>query len=71
MHNKVARTTETQRTACIGGNQGATKEDAEKLLRSDSVAFGGGGIMSPFEEQRTPVACFKCRRLGHRARDCM
>jgi hypothetical protein len=50
----------------------ATKEDAEKLLRSDSVTFGGGGIMvSPFEERRTPVACFRCRRFGHRARDCL
>jgi hypothetical protein len=50
----------------------ATKEEAEKLLKSDSVTFGGGGIMvSPFEERRTPVACSKCRRFGHRARDCM
>jgi hypothetical protein len=50
----------------------ATKEDAEKLLRSDSVTLGGGGIMvSPFEERRTPVACFRCRRFGHRARDCL
>ena len=29
----------------------ATKEDAEKLLRIDSVLFGGGAIVvSPFEE---------------------
>jgi hypothetical protein len=49
----------------------ATKEDAEKLLRADGVTFGGGIIVSPFEERRTPVACFKCRRFGHRARDCM
>jgi hypothetical protein len=50
----------------------ATKEDTEKLLRSDSVTFGGGGIMvSPFEERRTPIACFKCSRFGHRARDCI
>jgi Zinc knuckle len=50
----------------------ATKEDAEKLLGSDSVSFGGGGvIVSPFEERRTPVACFKCKRFGHRARDCV
>lgn len=50
----------------------ATKEEAEKFLKSDSVTFGGGGIlMSPFEERRTPVACFKCRRFGHRARDCL
>ena len=50
----------------------ATKEEAEKLLRSDSVTLGGGGIMvSPFEERRTPVACFRCRRFGHRARDCL
>ena len=50
----------------------ATKEEAEKLLQSDSVTFGGGGIMtSPFEERRTPVACFQCRRFGHRARDCI
>src|SRR5947208_13841494 len=49
----------------------ATKEDAEKLLRLDSVTLGRGGIMvSPFEERRTPVACFRCRRFGHRARDC-
>jgi hypothetical protein len=49
----------------------ATKEDAEKLLRSDGVTFGGGGIVvSPFEERCTPVACFRCRRFGHRARDC-
>jgi hypothetical protein len=50
----------------------ATKEHVEKLLRSDNVTFGGGGIIvSPFEERRTPVACFKCRRFGHRARDCL
>jgi len=50
----------------------ATKEDAEKLLKSDSVTLGGGGIMiSPFEERRTPVACFRCRRFEHRARDCL
>ena len=49
----------------------ASKEEAEKLLRSDSVTFGGGGLMiSPFEERRTPVQCFNCRRIGHRARDC-
>jgi hypothetical protein len=41
------------------------KEEAEKLLRSDGVMFGGGGIIvSPFEERRTPVACFKCTRLA-------
>ena len=50
----------------------ATKEDAEKLLKSDGVTFGEGGVMVLlFEEQRTPVMCFKCRRLGHRARDCL
>ncbi|PVH92754.1 hypothetical protein DM02DRAFT_508362, partial [Periconia macrospinosa] len=50
----------------------ATKEDAEKLLTSDGVTFGGGGIIvSPFEERRTPVAYFRCRHFGHRARDCM
>ena len=49
----------------------ATKEEAEKLLRSDGVTFGGGGLMmSRFEERRTPVLCFRCRRFGHRARDC-
>jgi hypothetical protein len=49
----------------------ATKEEAEKLLRSDGVTFGGGGLMmSRFEERRTPVLCFNCRRFGHRARDC-
>jgi hypothetical protein len=50
----------------------ATKEEAEKLLRSDSVTLGGGGIMVlTFEERRTLVACFRCRRFGHRARDCL
>lgn len=49
----------------------ATKEDAEKLLRSDSTTFGGGIVVSPFEDRRTPIQCFKCRRFGHRARDCM
>jgi hypothetical protein len=50
----------------------ATKEDTEKLLRSDSVTLGGGGIIvSPFEERRTPVACFKCRKFEHCARDCL
>ncbi|KAH7111319.1 hypothetical protein B0J11DRAFT_619907 [Dendryphion nanum] len=35
----------------------ATKEDAEKLLSSDSITFGGGGAFrSPFEEWGTPVA---------------
>ena len=49
----------------------ATKEDAEKLLESNSVTFGEGGIIvTPFEEQHTPVAYFKCRRFGHRVRDC-
>jgi hypothetical protein len=49
----------------------ATKEEAEKLLRSDGVTFGGGGLMiSRFEERRTPVLCFNCRRFGHIARDC-
>jgi hypothetical protein len=48
----------------------ATKEEAEKLLRSDSVTFGEGGlIISPFEERRTPVLCFNYRRISHRARD--
>ena len=50
----------------------ATKEDAEKLLGSGSVSFGGGAvIVLAFEERRTPAACFKCRRFGHRARDCV
>jgi hypothetical protein len=49
----------------------ATKEEAEKLLRSDGVTFGGGGLMmSRFEERRTRVLCFCCRRFGHRARNC-
>lgn len=39
----------------------AIKEDAEKLLGSDSVTFRGGAvIILLFEERRTPVACFKC-----------
>ena len=50
----------------------ATKEDAEKLLRINSVLFGGGAIVvSLFKEQRTLVACFKYRRFRHRARDCI
>ncbi|KAF2258295.1 hypothetical protein CC78DRAFT_479208 [Lojkania enalia] len=48
----------------------ATKEEAEKLLKSDSVTFRGGGIIvSQFEERRTPVAYYKCRRFRHRVRD--
>jgi hypothetical protein len=48
----------------------ATKEDAEKLLKSDSVTFGGGAVViSPFKERRTLVACFKCRRFRHSVRD--
>jgi len=50
----------------------ATKEDAEKLLRMDSVSFSGGAIViSPFKERHTLVACFKCKRFKHRARDCI
>jgi hypothetical protein len=50
----------------------ATKEEAEKLLRSDSVTLGGGGIIvSSFEERRTSVACFRYRKFEHRARDCL
>ena len=50
----------------------ATKEDVEKLLRIDSVLFSRGAIVvSPFEERRTLVACFKCRRFRYRARDCI
>lgn len=50
----------------------ATKEEVEKLLKLDSMTFGGGGILiSPFEERRMPVACFRCRRFGHRVRDCL
>ena len=49
-----------------------TKEDIEKLLRMDSVSFSRGTIIiSPFEERRTLVACFKCKRFRHRARDCI
>ena len=49
----------------------ATKTDAEKLLKADSVTFGGGSvIITRFEEQRTLVGYFKCRRFRHRARDC-
>ena len=49
----------------------AANEDAEKLLRSDSVTFGGGRVVvSLFKEQRTPVVCFKCCKFGHGARDC-
>ena len=35
----------------------ATKEDAEKLLTSNNVSFGGGAIIiSPFKERCTPIA---------------
>ena len=48
------------------------KEDVEKLLRLDSVSFSGGVILvSLFKEQRTLVACFKCKRFRYRARDCI
>jgi hypothetical protein len=50
----------------------ATKEDAKKLLKLDSVTFSKGRIIvSLFKEQRTLVACFKCRRFRHRVRDYM
>lgn len=50
----------------------AIKEEAEKLLKLDSVTFSGGGIIvSPFKKQRTLVAYSKCRRFKHYARDCM
>jgi hypothetical protein len=50
----------------------STKVDAERLLRTGSATFRGGAvIVSPFEERRTPIACFKCRRFGHKARDCI
>jgi len=50
----------------------ATKEDIEKLLRMDSILFSGGAIVvSLFKERYTPMACFKYRRFGHRARDYM
>jgi len=50
----------------------AAKEDMEKLLFLDNVSFGGGDvIVSPFEERRTLMQCFKCRRFGHRPRDCV
>ena len=49
----------------------ATKKEVEKLLQSDSVTFSGGGlIISPFKERRTPVQCFNCRRIGYRVRNC-
>lgn len=48
----------------------ATNKDAEKLLQSDSVTFGGGRVVvSLFKEQRTPVVCFKCRKFGYGVRD--
>lgn len=43
----------------------ATKEETEKLLRSDGVTFVRGGLMmSRFEERRTPVLYLHCRRFG-------
>ena len=46
------------------------KEDAEKLLRLDSISFSGGIIIvSLFKEQYTLVVYFKCRRFRYRARD--
>src|SRR5436853_7427531 len=48
----------------------ATKEDAEKLLRSDNVIFKRDTIIILlFEERRTPVACFKYRRFRYKVRD--
>ena len=50
----------------------ATKEDIEKLFRMDSVLFSGGAIVvSLFEERRTLVTYFKCKRFRYRARDYM
>ncbi|KAF2201385.1 hypothetical protein GQ43DRAFT_431679 [Delitschia confertaspora ATCC 74209] len=49
----------------------ATKEDAVKLLRSDSVALRAGRLWSHFEERRrSPLACFKKQIFGQRARGC-
>ena len=46
------------------------KEDIEKLLISDNILFRGGAIIiSPFKEQRTPIACYKYKRFKYRARD--
>src|SRR5436853_7035183 len=46
------------------------KEDVEKLFRLNSILFSGGIIvMLLVKEQRTPVAYFKYRRFGHKARD--
>ena len=48
----------------------AIKEDAEKLLRIDSILFNRGVIVILlFKKQYTLVVYFKCRRFGYRARD--
>ena len=50
----------------------ATKENIEKLLRLNSVLFSRGMILVLlFKEQYTPVACFKYKRFGYKAKDCM
>ena len=50
----------------------AIKEDVKKLFISDNILFRGGVIIILlFKEQRTPIACYKYRRFGHRAKNCM
>lgn len=53
----------------------ATKEQAEKLLlaraQDDDVTIRGLSVeVSPFEDRRGPVACFKCQEYGHIKREC-
>ena len=53
----------------------ATKEQAEKLLlaraQDEDVTIQGLSVeVSPFEDRRGPVACFKCQEYGHMKREC-
>ena len=53
----------------------ATKEQAEKLLlaraQDEDVTIRGLSVeVSPFEDRRGPVACFKCQEYGHMKREC-
>jgi len=46
------------------------KEDVEKLLMSNNILFRGGAIIILlFKEQCTPIACYKYKRFGYKARD--
>jgi len=47
-----------------------TKEDIKKLFMSDNVLFREGMIIILlFKERCTPIAYYKCKRFGYKARD--